>query len=161
MTKTVALAILLALLCAAGASAQTATATATATSTPTATATPTATYSVAKTEVTFSSAKEVVFTWTSSGGGAADATTTAAFDGKLVGFATIPSGSAAPTDNYDVAIVDSRGHDVLMGAGANRDTANTEYVAEASLAAVAASKLTLHVTNAGDSKAGTVVVWIR
>lgn len=37
-------------------------------------------------------------------------------------------GSTAPTDNYDITIEDSDGVDVLGGAGANRDAANTERV---------------------------------
>ena len=41
---------------------------------------------------------------------------------------SFPSGSTAPTDNYDITIEDSDGVDVLGGAGANRDAANTERV---------------------------------
>ena len=37
-------------------------------------------------------------------------------------------GATAPTDNYDITIEDSDGVDVLGGAGANRDAANTERV---------------------------------
>lgn len=116
---------------------------------------------VTKDETLHASVKKVVFAWTSSAGGAADATTDGVFDGKVIGLTTIPSGAAAPTDNYDVAVTDVDGHDVLLGAGANRDTANTEHVAEASLGAVAGSKLTLAVTNAGDTKQGTVILYLR
>lgn len=35
-------------------------------------------------------------------------------------------GSPAPQDNYDITIEDADGIDILGGAGANRDTANTE-----------------------------------
>jgi hypothetical protein len=105
--------------------------------------------------------KKITFAWTSSAGGAADATTAKAYDGKILGFATIPDGVAAPTDDYDVVVNDADGLDVLLGAGANRDTANTEYVDGASLSAVADSALTLGVTNAGNAKQGTVVLWIR
>ena len=80
---------------------------------------------------------------------------------QIVGLATIPSGVAAPTDDYDITVTDADGHDVLWGAGANRDTADTEYVARASLAAVAGSVLTLTVANAGDTKSGVVVLYIR
>jgi hypothetical protein len=117
---------------------------------------------VTTTELVSPTVKKVTFAWTSSAGGAADATTTAAFDGKLIGLTTIPAGGgAAPTDNYDVVISDADGHNVLLGAGLDRDTANTEHVAEASLGAVAGSKLTLAVTNAGSAKQGTVVVYLR
>jgi hypothetical protein len=111
--------------------------------------------------VSVGTVKKVSFAWTSSAGGAADATTTAVIDGKLLGFATVPDAVAAPTDNYDITITDAQGLDVLLGQGANRDTANTEYVDGASIAAVASSVLTLGVTNAGNAKEGTAVLWIR
>lgn len=111
-------------------------------------------------EITHTSVRKITFTWTSSSGGAADATTTAAFDGRVIGLITDP-GAAAPTDDYDLAITDADGHDVLLGAGANRDTVNTEYVTEGSLAGVAGSKLTLAITNAGNAKQGVVVLFIR
>lgn len=115
---------------------------------------------VVTTEVTHATVKKIIFAWTSSAAGAADATTTAAYDGKLVTLITDP-GATAPTDNYDVVVTDADGHDVLVGQGANRDTANTELVAESLLGAVAGSKLTLAVTNAGDSKVGEVILYIR
>jgi hypothetical protein len=37
-------------------------------------------------------------------------------------------GATAPTDNWDFVLNDSDGVDVLGGAGANRDTANSEQV---------------------------------
>lgn len=49
--------------------------------------------------------------------------------GWLVKLVTNP-GSVAPTDNWDVALEDPHDNalDALGGAGANRDTANTEQV---------------------------------
>lgn len=111
-------------------------------------------------EKTHGSIKRVTFSWTSSAGGAADGTTTLPFDGKVILLETDP-GATAPTDNYDVTVTDDEGHDVLLGAGANRDTADTEYVSEPNLGVVAHSKLTLAVTNAGNAKQGTVTLWIR
>ena len=46
-------------------------------------------------------------------------------DGFIRAIETNP-GSTAPTDNYDIALDDAEGHDVLEGGGQNRDTANTE-----------------------------------
>jgi hypothetical protein len=46
-------------------------------------------------------------------------------------------------------------------AGANRDTANTEQVLGSSLGCVANDTLSLVVSNAGDTKQGTVYVYIR
>jgi hypothetical protein len=116
---------------------------------------------VTTTEITRTSVRKVTFAWTSSAGGAADGATTAAFDGRIIGFATIPDSGTAPTALYDITLVDADGHDVLMGQGANRSATATEYVTEANMAGVASSKLTLHVTNAGTTKLGVVVVWIR
>lgn len=108
--------------------------------------------------------KKITWAWTSAADGTltgVTTTTTAPYDGKLLGFATIPDGSTAPDDNYDVTVTDSNGHDVLLGAGANRDTANTEYANQTTIAAVASSKLTLAVSGAGSGKKGTVILWIK
>lgn len=48
--------------------------------------------------------------------------------GRILAIETNPGGTA-PTDNYDVTLVDAEGHDVLEGAGVDRDTANTEKAA--------------------------------
>lgn len=114
------------------------------------------------TERVHGSAKKLVFAWTSNGSGVASEESAEVYDGKVIGLTTIPAGGgSAPTDNYDVVVTDVEGHDVLLGAGANRDTANTEHVAEASLGVAASTTLTLGVSNAGDTKAGTVIVYVR
>lgn len=113
------------------------------------------------TEATHGSVKKLAFAWTSDGSGDATEVSAEDYDGKVISLTTIPDGAAAPTDNYDVVVNDGDGHDVLLAAGANRDTANTESVAEASLGAVAGSKLTVVVSNAGDTKQGTVILYIR
>jgi len=106
--------------------------------------------------------RKIVWAWTSGDGdfaGAASASNLTVLDGEILGFLTDP-GSPAPTASYDITITDSDGHDVLIGAGADRHTTNTEYVDRASLAGVAGSVLTLNVTNAGDLKKGVVVLWV-
>lgn len=116
-----------------------------------------------RTEVTAGPVKKIVWAWTSGDGaegGTVISTTSRSYSGKLIGLTTDP-GAAAPTDNWDLTVTDSAGHDVLLGAGANRDTVTTEHVAEASLGAVANSVLTLNITNAGDAKTGEVILWIR
>ena len=45
-----------------------------------------------------------------------------AIEGRLLDLVTNP-GTTAPTDNYDVTVLDQHGHDVLEGVGANRDGA--------------------------------------
>lgn len=105
--------------------------------------------------------RKITAVWVSAADGSASGATTKAHDGKIVGLTTIPAAAgAAPTDNYDLTVLDADGHDVLLGAGANRDTANTEHVAGASLGAVAQSALTFTIANAGDTKGGTVILYI-
>ena len=120
---------------------------------------------VVTTEVTHTSVKKVTFAWTSSAGGAADATTTAVFDGDVFCAVQIPNtGITQPTNAYDVTVTDADGHDVLGGLGANlSNAANTvkNKAAGDELVAVAGSKLTLAVTNAGAAKTGEVVLYIR
>lgn len=45
--------------------------------------------------------------------------------GRLLQMITDPDGDTAPQDNWDVTLTNG-GADMLLGAGANRDTANTE-----------------------------------
>lgn len=109
------------------------------------------------------SVKKIKWAWTSHTDGTVSGvgTTTGIFDGKLITLVTDPDGVAAPSDDYDIVINDADGLDVLVGAGADRDTANTELVAEASLGAVSASTLELVIANAGDTKKGVVWLFIR
>ena len=114
-------------------------------------------------ETVHTSVKKIKFDWTSgtgAEGGTASGETTYAYDGKIEALITDP-GATAPTDDYDITVTDEDGYDVLAGAGADRDTANTEQVLAASLGVVAGSKLTLNVTNAGDAKEGVCWVYLR
>lgn len=68
--------------------------------------------------------------------------------------------SAIPADNYDVTLSDSDTVDALAGQGANLSNAgNVEKVT--ALGAVAGSALDFAVANAGATKSGTAVFWIR
>lgn len=109
------------------------------------------------------SVRKVTFTWTSSAGGAADATTTAVFTGEVVRVVQIPDGGGTvPTTLYDVTVTDSDGADVLHGAGANlSETAPTNKAPKDGLGAVTNSTLTLGVTNAGNAKGGKTILYIR
>lgn len=113
--------------------------------------------------------RKITATWTSDGSGDAAATTD-----KIVGYllkgVTIPSGAAAPTDNYDITITDSDSLNVLGNCAddlIDRDTANTEEVhflisdgtAGISSHPPVCSPLTVTVANAGDTKAGTIVLY--
>ncbi len=121
---------------------------------------------VVVTEETFGSVKKITFAWTSENGGAnagkASKTTVNHYNGEIIRLVTVPgTGGDAPTDDYDITVTDEDSTDVLMGAGANRDTANTEQVLASSLGCVANDKLTLNVSNAGNAKKGTVHLYIR
>lgn len=101
-------------------------------------------------------------TWTSDAAGAATQTITG-FDGQIHRIVTDPAaGGSAPTDDYDITLVDSDGLDILGGAGANRDTANTEQLDISAVAPlVHYGDLVLTVAAAGDTKAGTVKIYWR
>lgn len=106
--------------------------------------------------------QRIVFDWTSSSGGAADATFL--LKGFILKFVTDPDNTAAPTDNYDLSIVDEDGADVLIGQGADRDTATTETVYPAqsggAIPVFHAGTVTFTIANAGNAKAGRVVMWV-
>jgi hypothetical protein len=116
------------------------------------------------TEETYGSVKKIKFAWAtlSSSSGGVTAATTKAYNGGLERLVTIPgAGGSAPTASYDITVTDQDSTDALMGAGANRHTANTEQVNAASLGVVANDTLTINVTNAGSSNAGTAILYIR
>lgn len=115
-------------------------------------------------EEIYGTIKKIKFSWTSGDGaeaGTASGQTSEAYSGKILGLATVPDGVAAPTDNYDITVTDEDSMDVLMGGGADRDTADTEYVLSASLGAVANDKLTINIAAAGTSKKGIAYLYIR
>jgi hypothetical protein len=85
---------------------------------------------ITQTHYTIGNIRKVVFTCTAdAANGSYPATAISApIEGRLIQLITDP-GSTAPTDNYDITLVDANGLDVLQGVGANRDTANTEAAA--------------------------------
>ena len=119
------------------------------------------------TEETLSTVKKVTWVWVSAADGTVGAvavvtTTTNAYSGECLRLITVPAtGADQPDDNYNVAILDEDGVDVLIGAGATRDETNTEQVIASSLGAVANDKLKLTVSAAGAGLGGTVHLYIR
>ena len=85
---------------------------------------------VSQTHYAVGNIRKVVFTCTAdaSDGSYPATAMTAKIEGRLIQLITDP-GSTAPTDNYDITLVDGNGLDVLQGVGANRDTATTEAAA--------------------------------
>lgn len=115
---------------------------------------------VTVTESSLVNVHKIKWAWTSTSGGAADLISAKTYAGDVLALVTDPDSTAAPTDNYDITITDAEGYDVMQGAGANRDTANTE-TAVPTAASVAFGQLTLNVTNAGDSKSGVAILYVR
>lgn len=114
--------------------------------------------------------RKVLVEWTSDSATGAVSGTTRKIVGQIVKATTDP-GSAAPTDNYDIAITDEEGVDILANCQttlANRDTSNTEetyfFLQEATPSAsirlpVVCDQLTIAVSNAGNSKTGQLILY--
>ena len=108
---------------------------------------------------------ELVFIWTSEGNGTYTESSTNPVDGYLVLVVTDPDGTSVPTDNYDITLTDDEGVDVMGGALANRDTANTEQA----LPKIATSYggrwvnglITLNIESAGNATSGEVILTIQ
>ncbi len=89
-------------------------------------------------------------------------TTTGFYNGKLIFFVTVPGTSGdAPTDNYNVTVVDKNSVDLLAENGLTRATGTAESILDASLGAVANSQLTISVAAAGSANTTVAYVWIR
>lgn len=116
--------------------------------------------------------RKVIADWTSDDTTGAVSGTTEKIVGRLIRAVTDP-GATAPDDNYDIAITDEEGVDVLgacQSTLANRDTANSEQVyflvldaagtpLAQSVHPVVCDKLTIAVTNAGNSKNGQLILY--
>ena len=115
------------------------------------------------TEITYGTIKKIKAVWLSDDfTGAVSGTTTNYYDGRFIGACTVPDGGGtAPDDNYGITVKDADGVDIALGALLLRDTANTEYVSEASMAGCAMSKLTVGVTAAGNANGGVLYLYIR
>lgn len=105
---------------------------------------------------------KVKFVWTSDSDGAATKATTYVYNGQLLRATFKPdSGGTAPTALYDVAVNDDNSYDLLNGLGADLSATVTSHKTNGDgLLCVQSSKLNLSVTNAGESKGGTVELYI-
>ena len=111
------------------------------------------------------------FDWVSAADGTATVASTVAVSGYIVRVVTIPSASAAPTTLYDVTLTDADGIDILAGQGANLSATVAASVCPGTpfkdgtttsvTTMIVDGILTLNVTNAGNAKAGSVVVYVR
>lgn len=124
------------------------------------------TMSVAVTQRTgqqdYSRYHKITYTFVSAADGTATGATTGRFTGKIEAAQFIPDGGPTqPTNLFDVAVTDGDGHDVLAGAGADRPNTGVSILASASLGVVVNDVLTLNVSNAGDTKGGSVVLYLK
>jgi len=117
------------------------------------------------TELTSASVKSVEWSWAGGSGGIVDDTTTAALDGELIGFCVEPDTTSGiiPLDNFDVVLYDSRGIDLLVGGGANLDSASVTYFTWLGDEMLPASNtpLRLYVSGVDSADAGVCTAWIR
>ncbi len=104
---------------------------------------------------------KVEVSWTS----AADGSCTQALvlNGWLIKCVTNPS-ATAPTDNYDITLIDADGVDAAEGLLANRDTANSEsaylFATGANVPVLVQGSYTFTIANAGDSKSGVATFYM-
>lgn len=115
--------------------------------------------------------RKIIVDWTSDDTTGAVSGESRKIVGELIKGVCDPS-ATAPTDNYDIAITDEEGVDVLgssFTALGNRDTTNTEAVyfgltdgtLNTSAFPVVCDKLTVAITNAGNSKLGQLILYYR
>jgi hypothetical protein len=116
--------------------------------------------------------REYVSAWTSNSSGVASDTVNLVQCGELVGVQFVPGTSGSqPTDAYDVTVLDAYSFDVLMGQGANLSNSTVTKVCPTIPAKdgtttstgpqPVSGTLTVSVTNAGNTKSGTIVLWVR
>lgn len=117
----------------------------------------------------------VIASWVSDDATGAVSGTTRKLAGRLVKAVTVPSGTAAPTDLYDIALTDEQSLSVLAGVQstlADRATATTQQVhffvldtaatpLAQSVHPIVCSAVTIAVTNAGNAKAGTIYLYLE
>lgn len=109
--------------------------------------------------------KRVELDWLSDASGDVSGTATKALSGKLEKVVFVPdSGGTQPSDLYDVVLNDADGLDVLQGNGANLSNSAASQVAPAIgtyFLPLVDGALNLVVSNAGDSKGGKLILYLR
>ena len=116
--------------------------------------------------------RKVIVDWLSDDATGAVSGTSDKIVGELLKGVTDPDGDAAPSDNYDITLSDAEGANLLancMDDLADRDTANAETVdfivsdgtGGTGARPVVSSPITVAVANAGNAKAGRLVLYYR
>lgn len=111
------------------------------------------------------------FEWESDADGDASVQSGAVVSGRIERVVFVPSASAVPTAAYDVTLTDADGINVLGGQGSDLSETTASSVCPGTalkdgttvgvVPTVVDSILTLNVENAGNTKAGKVVVYVR
>jgi hypothetical protein len=105
--------------------------------------------------------------WVSDASGNVSGNTLAIKAGVLVAVKFVPDGGGTqPSDLYDVTFQDASDVDLLMGGGANLSNAAATRKKPALNTSdevwfEGCSACELNITNAGNAKGGTVVLWVR
>lgn len=113
-----------------------------------------------------------VVSWTSDASGNATETVSLSQPGELIGVTFVPGTSGSqPSANYDVTANDAYGVDTFAGQGANLSNSTATMVQPCIPAKDGTTTsttprpvdgaITVAVTNAGNTKSGTIVLWVR
>ena len=110
----------------------------------------------------------LTFTWTSDATGDVTSTTSTTISnqiaGKYVVMAATSPDTTAPTASYDITVTDANNVDIMGGVLANRSATSTEqatpYIGALYGNRPVAGALKLNVSNAGDAKSGTVILYL-
>ena len=92
--------------------------------------------------------KEIEVAWTAGTDGSVDNIVVEGSKFLFLHKVVTNPGSRAPADNYDIALLDEDGLDILSSAGDNRDTANAEAIIPAQITPpIGKTNLTLTISN--------------
>ncbi len=100
--------------------------------------------------------------WTSNAAGAVSGNPFTVKRGYIVSAKIVPSAVTAPTDLYDVTLIDANSVDILNSLAADQSTSLGRYfLFDPPLYLDGTQQLDLVIANAGNAKLGTVTLWVR
>ncbi|MHA1225269.1 MAG: hypothetical protein ACTSPV_00835 [Candidatus Hodarchaeales archaeon] len=116
--------------------------------------------------------KKITFDWTSDSSGNVSGIKSKTLSGEITRMVFIPdSGATQPSDGYDAVLLDENGVDILAGQGTNLSNSSTDIVVggveityganSTIIPVVIDDQLELQISNAGDSKGGKVIIYMR
>lgn len=97
--------------------------------------------------------------WTSDASGVVSANSFDMKSGRLLQSKFAP-GTPAPTDLYDVTLLDASGADVLIGVGADRSATVANFSAPTNPVVIEGGAFTPVLANAGNAKQGTLTLYV-